>query len=175
MSLTLTHSPRAFGPDDAPSIAGPNGPEIHPEWIQERFNERNGGLSGRCDGFDALLDSRRSLRNKLLLDGREKLGYGELIDRVDRFPAWLKAQGVPQGARIVVASRSASVIATFFIAALRLDFTLVVLDPDASERERDIVGRFVEPTLIVADDAVPCRPERPSSGLQTPSRAGRRS
>ena len=32
---------------------------------------------GDVMGFDTLLDSRRSLRNKLLLDGREKLGYGE--------------------------------------------------------------------------------------------------
>ena len=110
---------------------------------------------GQAMEFDALLDSRRSLRSKLLLDGREKLGYGELIDRVDRFPAWLKALGVPQGGRIVVASRSASVIATFFIASLRLDFTLVVLDPDASERERETVSRFVEPSLIVADDPLP--------------------
>ena len=82
---------------------------------------------------------------------------------------------MPQGGRIVVASRSASVIATFFIAALRLDFTLVVLDPDASERERDIVGRFVEPSLIVADDPVPLPAGAASSGWQTPSRAGRRS
>ncbi len=101
---------------------------------------------GEAMGFDALVDARRSLRSKLLLDGREKLGYGEIIDRVDRFPAWLKGLGVPPGGRIVVASRSASVIATFFIAALRLDFTLVVLDPDASERERDTVSRFVDPS-----------------------------
>ncbi|MCP8941009.1 AMP-binding protein [Alsobacter sp. SYSU M60028] len=101
--------------------------------------------------FETLFESRRRLGTKLLLDGREKLTYAELIDRVDRLPDWLRRCGVAPGGRVVVATQSAAAIATLFLGALRHDFTLVVLDPEASALERETVIGLVEPSLVLSD------------------------
>lgn len=90
-----------------------------------------------------------------LIDGDERITYGELRQRVDHFRARLAARGVAEGDPIIILAGNEPDFATALLAITGLGAIAVPVHPGSPFLELERKLASVGPTLIVATDEAP--------------------
>ncbi|WP_444917974.1 AMP-binding protein [Microbulbifer sp. JMSA003] len=81
------------------------------------------------------------------------LKYGQLWDQVCKTRGLLRRIGVFQGDRALIVSREKHVVAVLYIAALLEGIAAVILDPDGSDSEINVLAERSNPAVIFIDSS----------------------
>lgn len=89
-------------------------------------------------------------------DGAERSGslsYGEYLDRIDAYAAYLRAQGVSRGDKVGTFLRNRLEVPVLYLAAMSIGAVVVPLNPSYSAQELRYVLEDAAPVLVVTDTA----------------------